>query len=108
MAQPSGATGATHSLSGVHSFIQLRIIDHVPRARHWALVMLVADGLETHRELWLIFKKSESGLSGTVTAPELCRVLERMQALVFCASHSVPCLSWERPCQYTHLTGGEA
>ena len=58
--------------------------------------MLVADGLETHIQPCLILEKTESGLSEMVTAPELCRVLERMQAHVFGASHSVSYLAWER------------
>lgn len=58
--------------------------------------MLVADGLETHIQPWLILEKTESGLSETVTAPELCRVLERKQADVFGAIYSVSYLIWER------------
>lgn len=106
LAQTSGVIGATHSLNGVHSFIQLRIVDHAPWARHW--VMLVADGLETHIHPWLILEKTESGLSETVTAPELCRVLERKQAHVFGASHSVSYLALRgHLSKYMHLTGGK-
>ena len=87
--------GATHSLNGVYSFIQLRIVNHAPCARHW--VMLVADGLETHIQPWLILEKTESGLSETVTAPELCTVLERKQDcplsmwVSFCFVHMFIC-----------------